>query len=253
MAKQSLTQINVAFNGVSFLLDVAEGKMMSLNAIYAAAGSPANKEPWRWLDTEAARQFIDSVMEILHLAKSAVLKTSRARLDRGGGTWAHWKIATRYAAYLDAAIEHAILDVFQERIQEEIDPELGINRSRERAINSWKRQGKNEDWIGVRIKTIDTWKSFTDTLKLQGVDGYGYPKCADSFNVPLLGGTAKEVRKERNVVTPNLRDSLDEEELAEIELAQIRAKKKIMKDEVRGNSKCARICFDTSTRIAASR
>jgi hypothetical protein len=249
----SLTKFEVNFNGVQFLLNVADGAMMSLNEIYAAAGSPAGKEPWRWLETEGSKQFIDSIMESLHLAKNVILKTSRARLDRGGGTWAHWKIAVRYAAYLAPALDSAILDVFRERVQEEIDPELGITRSRERAINSWKRQGKNEDWIGVRIKTIDTWKSFTDTLKVQGVDSYGYPKCADSFNVPLLGGTAKEVRKERNIVTQNLRDSLDEEELAEIELAQIRAKKKIMKDEVRGNAKCARICFDTSTRIAASR
>ena len=66
MAKNGLTQFEVSFNGTTFLLDVAEGKMMSLNEIYAAAGSPANKEPWRWMDTEGAKQSIDSIMEILH-------------------------------------------------------------------------------------------------------------------------------------------------------------------------------------------
>ncbi len=74
--------------------------MMSLNAIYAAAGSPANKEPWRWLDTEAARQFIDSVMEILHLDRSLLIKTSRGRCDRGGGTCAHKEVAQGYLEYI---------------------------------------------------------------------------------------------------------------------------------------------------------
>lgn len=253
MAAQSLSKIEVEYNGHSFLLDVAEGRMMSLNTIYAAAGSPSNQEPWRWLDTEGSRQFIDSTCKILHLAKNEVLKTSKARLDRGGGTWAHWKIATKYASYLDSAIEHAILDVFQERIQEEIDPDLAITRGRERATATWKRRGKTDDWIGVRIETIDAWHSFTEVAKQHGVEGSGYPRCADSFNVPLLGGTAKQVRQLRGITSNNLRDELDEEELAEIKLAQIRAKKAIIRDDVHGNQKCSKVCFDISTRIAVSR
>lgn len=250
---KSVTKFEVSFNGTKFLIDVADGNLMSLNEIYVAAGSPANKDPRQWDRLLTTQQLIDSVCENLHVGKSHVYKRSRARADRGGGTWAHWNIATEYAAYLNPELRIIILDVFRERVQEERDPELAFTRGRERAVNGWKRQGKNDDWIGVRLKSIDTWKSFTETAKEHGVEGSGYARCADSFNVPLLGGTSKEVRQERNIVKHNLRDSLNEEELAELELAQIRAKRKIVNDDLRGNKPCARICFDVSTRIAASR
>ncbi len=250
MAKKSISQINVPFNGLSFLLDIADGNLMSLNAIYAAAGSPSFRESSRWLTTDEAIRFIGELCNSYNTVREGLIKVTRGK---GGGTWAHWKIATKYAAYLNPAIESAILDVFQERVQEEIDPELAFTRGRERAVAGWERQGRNADWISTRINTIDTWKSFTNVAKEHGVEKAGYAKCADAFNVPLLGGTANAVRQARGITTLNLRDSLDEEELAEIELAQIRAKKKIVKDEVRGNKPCAQVCLDVSTRIAGSR
>jgi hypothetical protein len=248
MATQSLSQIPVAFNGMTFLLDVAEGNLMSLNAIYAAAGSPANKEPWRWLDTEGAIHFIDSICEILNLAKTQVLKTKRGR--HGGGTWAHWKVATKYAAYLEPALENIILDVFRERVQEEANPELSIKRGRDRAIAAWRRQGKTEDWIEQRCKQIDSWHGFTDTLKEHGVTGDGYGRCADSLNVPILGGTSKQIRKARSIVGKSLRDGLDEVENAAINFAQVLAKKKIKEDNVHGNYRCSIACYKSAEKVA---
>lgn len=250
MTQQSLAQISVSFNGTSFLLNVADGAMMPLNEIYEAAGNPANKEPWRWLDTEGSRQFIDSICEILNLAKSQVLKTKRGR--HGGGTWAHWKVAVRYAAYLAPALDNAILDVFRERIQEEINPDLAIKRGRNRAMASWRRQGRTEDWIEQRCKQIDNWHGFTDTLKDHGVEGYGYVQCANSLNVPILKGTSKEVKALRNIPpNGNLRDALDEEEIAAINFAQVKARKKIKTGNIQGNQPCAMACFDAAQQVAS--
>jgi hypothetical protein len=248
MATNSLTHLNINFNGASFLLDVAEGKLMSLNTIYAAAGSPAGKEPWRWLDTEGSKQFIDSVCEILNLAKTVVLKVKRGR--RGGGTWAHWKIAVRYAAYLAPALDSAILDVFQERVQEEINPGKAVDRG----IEGYKKQGKSNDWIEQRVKSKTAWVSLTDELKDRDTTNRVYSQCADSINVPIMGGTAKMVKKQQGLKpSANLRDYQDEVTLALLNVAQVLSKDKIVKEDRRGDKSCVTAYQDVATRVAVLR
>lgn len=248
MTNQSITKFEVNYNGNSFLLDVAEGKMMSLNTIYVAAGSPSFREPSRWINNEDVVQFISELCNIYNTDRKGIIKVTRGN---GGGTWAHWKLATKYAAYLEPALENAILDVFQERVQEELNPELGLNRSRERAITSWRRQGKNEDWIEQRCLQIDNWHGFTDTLKAHGVNGEGYGRCADSLNVPILGGTSKEIKKSRSIATKSLRDGLDEVENAAINFAQVLAKKKIKTENINGNRLCAIACYQSAEKVAS--
>ena len=281
MATKSIAKVPVDFNGISFLLDVAEGNLISLTALYSATGNLENKYPYGWIRQADTAEFILAVIakecnsfklhaervlsqrpekkekskELLEWCKAAyqiAVDAGMAKAVRGkfgGGTWAHWKIATKYAAYLNPALENLILDVFRERLQEERDPEKPYKR----AIEGWKRQGKSNEWIDVRTKTINSWHSFTDTLKQQGVDGYGYPRCADSINVPLLGGTSKQVKAARSIVSQNLRDHLNEGELFEVGLAQYRSKTKILDEDVKGNSDCAKVCFDVATKIAQSR
>jgi hypothetical protein len=41
------------------------------------------------------------VAQKLHVRVTDIYKSSRARADRGGGTWVHWQIAAAYATYLD--------------------------------------------------------------------------------------------------------------------------------------------------------
>ena len=54
----------------------------------------------------------------------------------------------------------------KERIDEEFDPEITINR----ALDTYKRKGYSEEWINQRLKTIDARKEFTDELKNKGIE-----------------------------------------------------------------------------------
>ena len=54
----------------------------------------------------------------------------------------------------------------KERIDEEFDPEITINR----ALDTYKRKGYSEEWINQRLKTIDVRKEFTDELKNKGIE-----------------------------------------------------------------------------------
>jgi hypothetical protein len=68
-----------------------------LTDMWRAAGSPEGKEPWRWLETEQAKEFIELICENSNLAKNEVIETERGR---NRGTWAHWQPGLAFAKYL---------------------------------------------------------------------------------------------------------------------------------------------------------
>ncbi|GLE86404.1 DNA-binding protein [Pseudomonas aeruginosa] len=63
-----------------------------------------------WLDNAETLEYIRALDEVLSGAESQILdtrnsgyvKTSRARVDRGGGTWLHPLLAVAFARWLDA-------------------------------------------------------------------------------------------------------------------------------------------------------
>ena len=63
----------------------------------------------------------------------------------------------------------------KERIDEEYDPEITINR----ALEAYRRKGYSDDWINQRLKAIDARKEFTDKLKNNEIDN-------TKFNLALI-------------------------------------------------------------------
>lgn len=63
-----------------------------------------------WLDNAGTLEYIQALdevisgreSEIVHPRKSGYVKTSRARIDRGGGTWLHPKLAVAFARWCNA-------------------------------------------------------------------------------------------------------------------------------------------------------
>lgn len=54
----------------------------------------------------------------------------------------------------------------KERIDEEYDPEITINR----ALETYRRNGYSYEWINQRLKSMDARKEFTDELKNKGIE-----------------------------------------------------------------------------------
>ena len=66
----------------------------------------------------------------------------------------------------------------KERIDEEFDPEITINR----ALEAYRRKGYSDDWINQRLKAIDARKDFTDELKNNGIkDGKDFAILTDTL------------------------------------------------------------------------
>ena len=106
----------------------------------------------------------------------------------------------------------------KERIDEEYDPEITINR----ALESYRRKGYSDDWINQRLKAIDARKEFTDELKNNGVESS--KEFADLTNLltkTWSGYSVKEYKSYKGLTKENLRDNMTNMELVLNMLAEV--------------------------------
>ena len=108
----------------------------------------------------------------------------------------------------------------KERIDEEYDPEITINR----ALEAYRRKGYSDDQINQRLKAIDARKEFTDELKNNGVESS--KEFADLTNLLTKiwsGYSVKEYKSYKGLTKENLRDNMTNMELVLNMLAEVTA------------------------------
>lgn len=106
----------------------------------------------------------------------------------------------------------------KERIDEEFDPEITINR----ALDTYKRKGYSEEWINQRLKTIDARKEFTDELKNKGIEkSKDFATLTNILTKVWSGYSVKEYKELKNLKKENLRDNMTNMELVLNMLAEV--------------------------------
>lgn len=174
----------VPYNGSEFFMKVADGEMVNLTDVWRGAGEPEDQNPHQWLRLPSTVKFIEEIQTHPIVGKSPnwnqaelqvfppLLKTVRGRY---GGTYAHWRLGVEYAAYLSPKLRILITDIFRERLEETVDPELGFTRSRKRAVKLWLDRGQTQAWIAVRIEGIDKRNEFTSVQSYDLPTPWSYP------------------------------------------------------------------------------
>lgn len=101
-----------------------------------------------------------------------------------------------------------------ERVEEANDPELGMQRARDRAIAVYKSRWMTDKEIKQRLQTIDIRHDYTDELKARGIkDGLEYALLTN-ISYTRSGKSAKEYKKLKWLVkSDNLRDHMTMTEL----------------------------------------
>ena len=108
----------------------------------------------------------------------------------------------------------------KERINEEFDPEITINR----ALETYRRKGYSDDWINQRLKAIDARKDFTDELKNNGIkDGKDFAILTDTLTKIWSDYSVKEYKQLKGLTKENLRDNMTNMELVLNMLAEVTA------------------------------
>lgn len=233
------TPVPFAFGGVVIGKD-AEGRI-SLTDLWKSAGSNPQQTPAKWQETEAAKAFIRAASRFLVVVKNDdIIKTIRGRY---AATFGHQQVALEYAQYLSPDLAVAVNQGFFERVAEERNPDLITDR----AIRTYKKQGKDDLWITKRIKGIATRSLLTSTLSKHGVTEKGYGNCTNAIYTPIFGGGASVVREKRSLPAKvNLREHMSSRELTIVELAEELAADSITHKEIRGNANCESECLRAS-------
>ena len=106
----------------------------------------------------------------------------------------------------------------KERIDEEFDPEITINR----ALEAYRRKGYSDEWINQRLKAIDARKEFTDELKNNGIkSGKDFAILTDTLTKIWSDYSVKEYKELKGLKKENLRDNMTNMELVLNMLAEV--------------------------------
>ena len=106
----------------------------------------------------------------------------------------------------------------KERIDEEYDPEITINR----ALEAYRRKGYSDDWINQRLKAIDARKEFTDELKNNGIESSkDFANLTDLLTKTWSDYTTREYKSYKGLKKENLRDNMTNMELVLNMLAEV--------------------------------
>ena len=106
----------------------------------------------------------------------------------------------------------------KERIDEEYDPEITINR----ALDAYRRKGYSDDWIKQRLKAIDARKEFTDELKQKGIEkSKDFASLTNLLTKVWSGYSIKEYKEYKGLTKENLRDNMTNMELVLNMLAEV--------------------------------
>ncbi len=269
-----LISIEIPYNGQSFFIDIAEGNMVSLNKIYMISGMPDGKlDPRRWGQKPSIKtsgssgktsisggpgyEFIEFCAKNLNVNAGDIYKAKRGK--HGGGTWAHWQIGLAYAKYLSNDLHYVVNQVFHERLEEVIDPEIGVERANERVRQSWQRQGHSREWIDEREKHIDTRKFYVSTLLDHEVKpGHEIGQCTNKIYKGIFNKDKSEIEygiRANNPGLPkniNIRDHAKRSSLAAIGLAEALSAEEIDDLGIKGVNDCSQVSFEKglSVRLA---
>jgi hypothetical protein len=118
-----------------------------------------------------------------------------------------------------------------ERLQETVDPQMAVDRARER----WQGLGRSGKWIQQRMMGIETRNKLTDYWKESGVkEGIEYASLTDIIHQEWSGLTTKQHKNLKSLKQHNLRDHMSEAELIFTSLAELSTRQIAQTEKAKG-------------------
>jgi hypothetical protein len=135
-----------------------------------------------WLDNNETLEYIQALDEaisgkttaIVDTRNSGYVKTSRSRVDRGGGTWLHPKLAVRFAQWLDARFgvwcDMRIAEVMKQVAESAAGEYLPTYRALHQRVNDLAVNSSNKKFVHVNLN-----KLINSTVGIQTGQRHGLP------------------------------------------------------------------------------
>ncbi len=104
----------------------------------------------------------------------------------------------------------SLAKVGYQRIEENVDPELAINR----ALNTYLKKGYSIEWINQRLKAIEVRKELTDEWRRAGIEKPSeFASLTNTLTKAWSDRTVREYKDLKNLKKENLRDNMTNIEL----------------------------------------
>ncbi len=116
-----------------------------------------------------------------------------------------------------------LASVGAERLEETEDPELGLYRSLDNAVQKYRSEGRSNSWIEARVDGIVTRKQFVDALKMAVMDATSrmYGDATERLYKALWDRTTAQLRGDLHLtMKQNPRDHFGEFALIYTKLAE---------------------------------
>ena len=115
---------------------------------------------WNWLKTKLLKE---KKFKVSSITRQLKLKTQdgKMRLTDVVDIEGMFRLIESSPSKRAEPIKLWLAHLVKERIDEEYDPEITINR----ALEAYRRKGYSDNWINQRLKAIDARKEFTDEFK----------------------------------------------------------------------------------------
>lgn len=208
MSEAKTAEIDLILNGQAI---PCEGKMGNMTAVWIAAGSPENRNPYEWKRKEGA----EFVKHVASRENTSVGRIYKAERGRSGSTWGHYQLVIAYASYLDPAFQATVQEAFKEWLKEEANPELAI----ERAIRKMRKLGWSDEKIEARLSSKAQRELFASSVGKCG--GSLFADCTRAISIKLTGERPSEFRERLGLKSSQeTRDHYDPETLAQTEMAE---------------------------------
>ena len=118
-----------------------------------------------------------------------------------------------------------------ERIDETFDPSLAVQR----AIDTYRRKGYDENWIQKRIKATQDRKKLTDVWKDGGItDNNEYAILTNEIYKSWSGMSAKEYKQHKGLRKQSLRDNMSDIEVTLADLGELATREIVKKRNPQG-------------------
>lgn len=118
-----------------------------------------------------------------------------------------------------------------ERIQEINDPEISLDRARE----NWKKHGRSEKWIQIRMSGQETRNKLTDYWKEAGIkENSDFAFLTNIIHQEWAELTVIQHKKLKGLKNQNLRDHMNEAELIFTALAELSTRQIAEVEEAKG-------------------
>ena len=190
-----------------------------VDIIEALIDSTEPRKYWNWLKNRLLK---DESFEVSSITRQLKLKAQdgKMRLTDVVDIEGMFRIIESIPSKKAEPIKLWLAHLGKERIDEEFDPEITINR----ALEAYRRKGYSDDWINQRLKTIDARKDFTDELKNNGIkNGKDFAILTDTLTKIWSDYSVKEYKQLKGLTKENLRDNMTNMELVLNMLAEVTA------------------------------